>query len=521
MRLGEAAPALASTATSGLTVAYASETPDVCRIADGELHISRTGTCTVVATQPGDRLWAPAQVVRQDLTVLRKVQAIDVAPLHDTPLGQAAPALTARATSGAAVTSRSVTPETCTVADGVVTLRAPGTCRVLAEQRGDEEWEPTEQVAEFVVLPPLPRGQVIDFPALRDTRLDEAAPALAATATSQLPPTYTTGTPTVCTVSGSRLTLLATGTCRITASQAGGSGWASAADVTRSLLVLPARATAVPPPPGATVGTVPTAVPLPGVPDDAVLTVRPDAPRTVPGVARVTITDTTVTVVPDKGFSGVISLPVTVTDGGSRTTTTVRVVVSPEPARTPVSTPATSRTTAVSWATSPNATGYEVRLDGRLVCSTRRTSCGVPGLLGPSARLKITALGNDGTRSTVARAAYRAPSRPITVASVYFTTDSAALSSTARTRLDRIARDLRAQGFRTLVLSGHTDSRASVRHNEALSRRRVDAVERYLRTRLGAGAQLTVTYHAYRLPAASNATPEGRAKNRRTDVALG
>jgi hypothetical protein len=54
-----------------------------------------------------------------------------------------------------------------------------------------------------------------------------------------LPVSFTAGPPTVCAVSGSTVTTVATGACTMTASQGGSASYAAAADVTRSFQVNP------------------------------------------------------------------------------------------------------------------------------------------------------------------------------------------------------------------------------------------------------------------------------------------
>ncbi len=61
--------------------------------------------------------------------------------------------------------------------------------------------------------------------------------SLEAAATSGLAVTYGTATPQVCSVSGSTASLLAVGTCSITADQAGDGTWLAAATVTQSFEV--------------------------------------------------------------------------------------------------------------------------------------------------------------------------------------------------------------------------------------------------------------------------------------------
>jgi hypothetical protein len=61
---------------------------------------------------------------------------------------------------------------------------------------------------------------------------------MAATASSGLPITYASNSASVCIVSGGEATLLAAGTCTITASQPGNTSYAAAISVTQSFKVL-------------------------------------------------------------------------------------------------------------------------------------------------------------------------------------------------------------------------------------------------------------------------------------------
>jgi len=81
--------------------------------------------------------------------------------------------------------------------------------------------------------------QSLTFTQPTPTLLGAKTATLWATATSALPVSFTSSTPTVCTVSGNKVSLKALGDCTITAAQAGGSGWAAAADVVQTFKVLP------------------------------------------------------------------------------------------------------------------------------------------------------------------------------------------------------------------------------------------------------------------------------------------
>jgi OOP family OmpA-OmpF porin len=68
-------------------------------------------------------------------------------------------------------------------------------------------------------------------------------------------------------------------------------------------------------------------------------------------------------------------------------------------------------------------------------------------------------------------------------------------------------------------ISGHTDSTASVAHNQKLSERRAESVARYIEKNFGiAAGRITTKGYGESKPIASNKTKEGRAKNRRIEA---
>ena len=70
-----------------------------------------------------------------------------------------------------------------------------------------------------------------------------ATPALSATSTSSLAVMFVSTTPSVCTINGTVLTLVAAGSCSVTANQAGNTSFAAAAELVRTFTV----AAALPP----------------------------------------------------------------------------------------------------------------------------------------------------------------------------------------------------------------------------------------------------------------------------------
>lgn len=77
-----------------------------------------------------------------------------------------------------------------------------------------------------------PGYQVISFPTPSSQIIVGGTATLSATATSNLPVTYASNTASVCTVSGSTLTAVGSGTCSVTASQTGNSAYDAAMSVT-------------------------------------------------------------------------------------------------------------------------------------------------------------------------------------------------------------------------------------------------------------------------------------------------
>ena len=126
--------------------------------------------------------------------------------------------LVATASSGLPVTFKSNTPGTCRV-DGVnlVVLKG-GECSVDATQAGDSTYMPASARQLFNVLK---HTQFVNFASPGFQSITGTPPALVATAESGGAVTFSSDTPTVCTVSGAKLTLVSKGTCSITATQAG------------------------------------------------------------------------------------------------------------------------------------------------------------------------------------------------------------------------------------------------------------------------------------------------------------
>lgn len=86
--------------------------------------------------------------------------------------------------------------------------------------------------------------------------------------------------------------------------------------------------------------------------------------------------------------------------------------------------------------------------------------------------------------------------------------------------LDDVAVTLNQYPQTTIDVIGHADSTGDDAYNQALSERRASSVAGYLVNRRVLQQRLFVGGQGERAPIASNATPEGRAANRRVEVIL-
>jgi hypothetical protein len=163
--------------------------------------------------------------------------AIDTVTLPDTTY-----VADAAGSGGGAVTySIDVVSNGCTVdpSSGAVTFTAFGTCVVdaVAAANGTYAASSTEATLAITVAP---APQAVTFGAIAARTLAVSPFTVSATASSDLPVTFITSTPSVCTAGGTHgatITLLTTGTCTVDANQAGNGFYAGAQQVAHSFKV--------------------------------------------------------------------------------------------------------------------------------------------------------------------------------------------------------------------------------------------------------------------------------------------
>jgi OOP family OmpA-OmpF porin len=103
---------------------------------------------------------------------------------------------------------------------------------------------------------------------------------------------------------------------------------------------------------------------------------------------------------------------------------------------------------------------------------------------------------------------------------VEFDFDKSIIKKQYHHEIGNLAEVMKAHPDLKITIEGHTDNTGGLTYNEKLSLRRADAVKDYLVTKFGIDAsRLTVKGYGPIRPIESNATKEGRQKNRRVEAA--
>jgi|GEM_PF-1760841 len=155
----------------------------------------------------------------------------------------------AAATSGLPVTYGTATPDVCAVAGASVAIVAAGTCTITADQEGDVAWNPAPPATQSLAI--AQATQTLTFPAQAVTQhwlhvgTTFAISPLATSAepNAGAPILYSSLAPSICTVKGTKVTMVAAGACVLAADQAGDANYLDATQATTEvLLVAPTEA---------------------------------------------------------------------------------------------------------------------------------------------------------------------------------------------------------------------------------------------------------------------------------------
>ena len=213
--VNQTATATAS-ASSGLTVTLASTTPSVCTLSGTTVTGVSPGTCTVSATQAGNTSYESATNT-SSITVTKANQTISLSVAPSTIAVNETATATASASSGLTVTLASTTPTICSVSNSTVRGILPGTCTIQGTQAGNTSYNSATGNSSVTVIK---ANQTISLNA--PSAIDWGSTGLvSATASSGLPVTITSQTPSICNVANGAISALYPGTCTVQGSQPG------------------------------------------------------------------------------------------------------------------------------------------------------------------------------------------------------------------------------------------------------------------------------------------------------------
>ena len=103
---------------------------------------------------------------------------------------------------------------------------------------------------------------------------------------------------------------------------------------------------------------------------------------------------------------------------------------------------------------------------------------------------------------------------------ILFDVNKANLKNNSKTELTNLGTILNKYDDTNILLAGHTDATGSEQYNLELSRRRAQSVSDYLTVQNINSERFTVQGYGESDPIASNDTADGRAQNRRVEVAI-
>ncbi|MCJ1696547.1 HYR domain-containing protein [Rathayibacter caricis] len=225
-------PTVAGGASSGPVVLGVTGS---CAIADGVVTFTGSGSCTITADRAGDARYAAAAQVSQTVEIGVSEGTVafgGVAPADARFGGSFTPVIVRGPSSAAPVLAAS---GACSVDSGVVSYDAVGTCTLTLDQPGDAEHGPADQVVRAFEV-----GK-----AVQTVAFTSEAPA-AAVAGGTYTPTATGGpssepvvfgTEGSCSIEDGVVTFSGSGTCTVTADQAGDDTREAAPRVSQTIAV--------------------------------------------------------------------------------------------------------------------------------------------------------------------------------------------------------------------------------------------------------------------------------------------
>ena len=191
--------------------------------------------CVVKYDQDGDANYNAAPQKTETVTAVKADQdPLSVTSPDNGTFNQSYDVVTSGGSGTGGVSFDVGSSTACAIVTGKVKITSgTGSCAVSASKASDANYNAANSGAHTVTVHKA--TQTISFNALANRKLGDPDFAVAATASSGLTVTFSSQTPTVCSISGGTVHILAVGTCTIRASQAGNDNYSAATSVDQSL----------------------------------------------------------------------------------------------------------------------------------------------------------------------------------------------------------------------------------------------------------------------------------------------
>ena len=177
------------------------------------------GTCSITAAQAGNGNYLSATGVTRGFAVAKAAQLIAFPAIADHAYADPPFALVATSSSKLVVAFASMTPATCKVTSGTMTLIAPGVCTVRATQTGNASYLPARHISRTFAIDRA--SQAITFAPLSARTFGDAPFVVTVTSSSGLAVAVASTTTGTCVTNGGTVRLSASGTCTLRATQPG------------------------------------------------------------------------------------------------------------------------------------------------------------------------------------------------------------------------------------------------------------------------------------------------------------
>lgn len=238
---GDADFTLTATASSGLPVTYTSSDPSVATVSGNTIHINMPGMATVTARQAGDGTYNPAPDVEQSLVVNTKALTVTGASVDSKTYDGNTNATISGATLVGVVGGDdvSINGTAGTFADANAGTGIAVTANLTLAGADMANYSLTQPSGLTGTINKADQTITFNGP-LPDQMAGEPDFSLTATASSGLPVTFTSTTPSVATVTNAGLVhIVAVGSTFFVASQAGDGNYNPATDVQQQQTIIP------------------------------------------------------------------------------------------------------------------------------------------------------------------------------------------------------------------------------------------------------------------------------------------